>query len=167
MSHDFRDSQFGLTTERQFHINRMLRDYNPKLSLRRIPETDPAFREGMRMNPPKVFGVWEEGVSSDVPNWVFTLAEMSLDQRVLARIMENDMSRVDGDARMNKFLALQRSEEASKLKKQMEVDEARRDEMLWIGRQGKYGTKTTVRHRINGEDVILGDTIRPVRTKIR
>jgi len=61
----------GLTNERHLHINRMLQDYsNGKLSLRRIPENDPAFSYGAKLTPPKLYGVWEERVAAGQPNWV-------------------------------------------------------------------------------------------------
>lgn len=161
MTADFRDTQHGLTTERQWHINAMLRDYDPKLSLRRIPELDPAAIAGAKLNPPKLFGVWEEGVARGETNWVFTLAEMSIDSRVLARIMENDMSKQGADQRMAKFLAIKRAEEASKLKGKIDEKEAKREEMLWLGKQ----TKSSIRHTINGEKVIIADRIIPVKGK--
>ena len=83
---DFNEYHFGLETEIQKRVNRILQDYNPKLSLRRIPDTDPAFMAGQKFNPPRIFGVWEDGVARGETNWVFTLAEMSIDDRVLRRI---------------------------------------------------------------------------------
>ncbi len=152
----------GLTTEKQLHINQMLVDYSGgKLSLRRIPESDPAFRYGMQLTPPKIFGVYEENVAAGQPNWVFTLAEMSIDERVLARIIENDLSRGGADAHRAKFEAFERAQQASKLKAHAEMMEEREDEMLTIGRLA--AKKHTFRHRIGGEDVIIGDTIRPAR----
>lgn len=161
MSHDFRDSAHGLTTERQFHINRMLMDYSPKLSLRRIAESDPAFKFGATLNPPKIYGVWEDGVASSETNWVFTLAEMSIDERVLARIMENDMKRTGVDARKAKMIAFGRAEEASRLKRQADRMEERREEMIGLGKLA--GKKNTIRHTFaDGEKVIIGDRIEPV-----
>jgi len=164
MSHDFRDSAYGLTTERQHHINAMLRDYsNGKLSLRRIAENDPAFQVGIKMNPPKVFGVWEEGVAADQPNWVFTLAEMSIDERVLARIMENDMKRTGVTERMAKMMAIGRANEASKLKREAEIMAERREEMLGLGKIMEK--KSVVTHTINGVKVRIGDRVVPVQGK--
>lgn len=161
MSIDLRDTQYGLTSERQWHINALLRDYsNGKLSLRRIAENDPAFKEGMHHNPPKVFGVWEDGVASDQPNWVFTVAEMSIDERLLARIMENDMKRMGASDRMAKMMAIGRANEASKLKGRAEQMEAKREEMIGVGKLA--GKLNTVRHTINGQKVIIGDRVTPV-----
>lgn len=162
MSHDFRDSAYGLTTERQQHINRLLRDYSEgKLSLRRIAENDPAFAAGMKLNPPKVFGVWEENVASGQPNWVFTLAEMSIDERVLARIMENDMKRMGATDRMAKMMAIGRANEASKLKAQLEIQEARREEMLGLGKIMEK--KSVVTHTIDDVKYRIGDRMMPVK----
>lgn len=163
MTHDFRDSAYGLTTERQFHINRMLQDYSPKLSLRRIPDGDPAFKEGMRHNPPKVFGVWEENVADGLPNWVFTLAEMSIDERVLARIMENDMAVVGGDRRMAKYQALERANKASQLKQQAEIMAAKEEEMLGLGKIMEK--KSVVHHTIDGVKYRIGDRLTPIQTR--
>ena len=161
MSHDFRDSAHGLTTERHFHINRMLMDYSPKLSLRRIAENDPAFAAGAKLNPPKIYGVWEDNVSAGQPNWVFTLADMSIDTRVLARIMENDMKRVGVDERKAKLIALGRAEEAGRLKLQADRMEERREEMIGLGKLA--GKKNTIRHTFaDGQKVIIGDRIEPV-----
>jgi hypothetical protein len=161
MSHDFRDSAHGLTTERHFHINRLLMDYSPNLSLRRIAENDPAFAFGASLNPPKIYGVWEDGVASSQSNWVFTLADMSIDTRVLARIMENDMKRSGVDERKAKLVALGRAEEAGRLKQQMNRMEERREEMIGLGKLA--GKKSTIRHTFaNGEKVIIGDRIEPV-----
>lgn len=155
----------GLTNPRHLHINQMLLDYSRgKLSLRRIPERDPAFAAGIRETPPKVFGVWEENVASDQTNWVFTLAEMSIDERVLARVMANDFERSGASERFAKLQAFEVANKASQLKKQAEMMEAREDEMRTIGRLA--GQKSTFRHRINGEDVIIGDRIRPVRRTV-
>jgi len=155
----------GLTNERHLHINRMLQDYsNGKLSLRRIPENDPAFAYGAKLTPPKLYGVWEERVAAGQPNWVFTLAEMSIDERVLARVMENDLSRQGVPERQAKMEALTRANEASKYKAEADRMAEREDEMLTIGRLA--GKKSTIRHRINGEDVIIGDTVRPRRRQL-
>lgn len=165
MTHDFRDSAYGLSTERQFHINRMLQDYSRgKLSLRRIAETDPAFKAGMQMNPPKVFGVWEEGVAPGETNWVFTLAEMSIDERVLARVMENDMKRMGAPERMAKLIAIGRANEASKLKRDAEIMEARREEMIGLGKIMEK--KSVVRHTINGQKVRIGARVEAVKGQI-
>ena len=164
MSHDFRDSAYGLTTEQQFHVNRMLQDYsNGKLSLRRIAESDPAFKFGAKLNPPKVFGVWEDGVAPGEPNWVFTLAEMSIDHRVLARIMENDMKRMGADERIAKRMALGRAAEASKLKHQAEEMEARREEMVSLGKI--MDKKSVVTHTIGGVKYRIGARLEPVKGK--
>lgn len=155
---------YGLTTEKQLHINRLLQDYDPHLSLRRIPEGDPAAIAGAKFTPPKVYGVWEDNVAAGQPNWVFTLAEMSIDERVLARIASNDMQKVGADKRMANFMALQGAAEASRMKKQIDLEAERREEMIGIGELA--GRKTSFRHTLNGEDVIIGDTIRPARRQI-
>lgn len=164
MSHDLRDGQYGLTTERQFHVNHMLRDYSQgKLSLRRIAENDPAFAAGAKLNPPKMFGVWEEGVAPTETNWVFTLAEMSIDERVLARVMENDMKRMGASERMAKMMAIGRANEASTLKQRAEEMEAKREEMIGLGKI--MDKKSVVTHTIDGVKYRIGDRVVPVQGK--
>ena len=148
----------GLTTEKQLHIGKLLHDYDPNLSLRRIPERDPAFR------PPKVFGVWEENVAPGQTNWVFTLAEMSIDERVLARIVENDMRRQGASAQFAKMMAIQGAAAASKAKKEADQMAEREEEMIGIGRLA--ARKHTFRHVLRGQQVVIGDTIRPVRKNL-
>lgn len=161
---DLSSAGHGLRTERQHHIAQMVRDIDPRLSLRRIPENDPAFEYGARLNPQKLFGVWEENVSHELSNWVFTLAEMSIDERVPARLIENDLRRSGASERIAKLEAFERANEASRLKQQAEMMAEREDEMRVIGELA--GRKSTIRHRINGEDFIIGDTVRPVRSRL-
>lgn len=153
---------YGLHGERQIRINQMLQEYNPKLSLRRIGENDPAFRAGQRFDPPRVLGVWEEPVERGESNWVFTLAEISVDDRILARIFENDFAKNGGaKGKYSKLLAMRQAEEYGRLKKDRDKIEERRDDMISMGKLARI--HGPVRVNINGEDLILGDTIRPVR----
>lgn len=154
----------GLTTEKQLHIARLLSDYDSNLSLRRIGERDPAFAAGMAYNPPRVFGVWEENVAPGQPNWVFTLAEMSIDERVLARVVENDLKRQGASEHFAKYMAVVGAAQASRLKRDADRQQERMDEMLALGELA--GRKTTFRHHLNGQDVIIGDRIRPVRVSL-
>lgn len=155
---DLSGMQHGLTTERQLHIHRLLQDYDPNLSLRRIPERDPAFR------PPKVFGVYEEHVGPGQPNWVFTLAEYSIDERILARVRENDFRRLNADGQWDRLMALKAAQDESRRKAQAEVQLERDNEMRAIGRMA--AEKSSFRHTINGEEFIVGDTLRRPRTHI-
>jgi len=153
---------FGLRTERQILTNQMLQDYNPKLTLRRIGERDPAFAAGQKFNPPRVLGVWEEPVARGETNWVFTLAEISVDPvRILARVAENDFSKANGKERFDRLLAFKQLEEAVKLKELNDKNQERREEMITAGKLMRRNG--TVRMKINGEDVLVGDTITPVR----
>lgn len=155
---DLSGSGHGLTTEKQLRINRLLQQYDPNLSLRRIPERDPAFR------PPKVFGVFEENVAPGEPNWVFTLAEYSIDERILARIRENDFKRLNAAGQWDKFAALKSAEEQVKAQQELEQRQARNDEIRDFARLADR--KSVMRHTINGEEFIIGDTVRRARTHI-
>jgi len=162
---DLSAAGYGLRTERQLHINRMLMDATGgKLTLRRIPEADPAFRMGMQHDPPKVFGVHEAGVASNLSPWVFTLAEMSIDERIVARALAGDFSRHSAAQQMSKVQAFEAATRASKLKQEAERMAEREDEMKSVGRLA--GLKHSFRHRIGGEDFIIGDTVRPVGRNI-
>lgn len=146
---DFRTSAYGLTTEKHRQINDLLQAYSPRLSLRRIPTSDPAF------HPSKPYGVFEEGVDPRTSPWVFTLAEMSIDERVVARIYENDFARAGADAQMAKTLALRAAQENRQAQDEAERRAAARDEMMAIGRLA--GEKSQFRHRFaNGETLIIG-----------
>lgn len=161
------EHSFGLRSEAELRINRMLRDYDPNLSLRRIPEGDPAFNAGRAKTPPHTHGVWEEGVNTlkgILGNWVFTLAEMSIDHRVLARIAEGDMRKHGVPEKIAKLRAHQETAELERQRAMYDIIEERREEMEAIGRMAR--TKSTIRHRINGEDVIIGDTVRPLRAHV-
>jgi len=162
----FDENAHGLYTDKQRHINRMLQDYDRNLSLRKIGDRDPILASCLAKFPQHTYGVWEEGVQRAdlLGNWVFTLAEMSIDERVLARIVANDMTKAGVPERMAKLRAHHESEELSMKKRQMEEQEARREEMIAVGRLA--GQKSSVRHKIKGEDVVIGDTLRSPRTLI-
>jgi hypothetical protein len=155
----------GLETEHQIRTNQMLQDYNPKLSLRRIPEQDPAAIAGRRFNPPRIFGVWEDGVARGETNWVFTLAEVSIvPDRILTRIFQNDFARTNPKEKFDLLLAQDRAAEALRMKKMVERQEESREDMIAAGKVMRRNG--TVRMQINGEEWLVGDTIRPVRTFI-
>lgn len=160
-AHDLTGIEYGLTTERMLHINAILHDYDRNLSLRRIPADDPAAVYGATLNPPKLYGVYEENVAPGQPNWVFTLAEMSIDERVIARVMENDLAREGMSVKVAKQQAIMRAQEASRLKVDMDRNAERREEQLFIGRA--VDSNKAVRMNLEGRDVIIGDTIRPAR----
>lgn len=154
----------GLTTEKQLYVNKLLQEYDPNLSLRRIPERDPAAIAGARLDPPKIFGVHEANVAPGQSPWAFTLAEMSIDERVLARVVSNDLQRRGASKQFADLLAIQGAAEAGRRKREAELLEEREDEMLTIGALARK--KATFRHTLNGEDVIIGDRIRPARRSL-
>lgn len=156
MTTDFRDLGYGLTSEREFLTNKLVHDYDPRLSFRRIPEGDPYYTAE---NP---WGVWEEGVAPGLSPWAFTVNYC--DDRVIARLIEADLLREGASERIARIEAMNRASEASKMRQQLDEMEARREEMEGVARLAT--SRTTIRHRINGEDVIIGDKIRPVRSTI-
>ena len=152
---------FGLRTEMQVRINQMLQAYDPKLTLRRINTSDPAYAAGQKFTPPKEFGVWEEPVLRGETNWVFLLPESAIHGQVLVRVAENDFSRTNPHEKFNRLLAEDQFRQAGMLKDQNDKFEEKRDQMMTVGKLARrHGA---VRMKINGEDVILDDTIRPVR----
>jgi hypothetical protein len=160
MTIDLRQHAFGLDTEAQRHVDRLLRDYDPNLSLRRVPPTFPAFR------PDQPFGVYEEGIRGYQSPWVFFLSEAQIDHRVLARIVENDMHRDGNHAKdkMQSLVAAKQAEAASKALYRMEQDEQRTDEMRVLAKIAS--TQQVVRHRIGGELVRIGDEITTGKTYV-
>ena len=108
--------------------------------------------------------MWEENIAEGQVHWVFTLAEMSIDSRVLARVAENDMKKHGATEKFAKMMALKGAEEASKAKVAMDRQQALDEEMIGIGKLA--ARKSTFRHTINGRDMIIGDTVRPVRTRL-
>ncbi len=148
------ERDFGLTTDIQRRVNQMLQDYDRNLSLRAIPERDPAFR------PPRTMGVYEEGTKGVTP-WVFTIEPEHVDERVFARAIAGDMSKLSHAQRME-ILKATRDAAARKIElEQAEEAAQRREEMLFIA-----STKqNTIRHKINGETVILADEPGGRRTK--
>jgi hypothetical protein len=161
---DLSAAGYGLRTEKQLHINRMLMDLTKgKLSLRRIPEQDPAFAAGMAQNPPKVFGVYEENVASDQSPWVFTLAEMSIDERIIARVLEGDFSRNSAAVQFEKAKAFAEAQRLSGLLALKEKEDERREEMLAIGKLA--GKRHTFTHRIGDELYEIGERVRKIEPK--
>jgi hypothetical protein len=146
---DFRTSAYGLTSAKHAAINDLVRAYNPRLSLRRIPTSDPAF------TPQKPYGVFEEGVDPRTTPWVFTLAEMSIDERVVARLYENDFARAGASEQHAKMLALRAAQETAALREEAERDADRREEMIAIGRLADK--RSQFRHRFaDGTTQIIG-----------
>lgn len=158
MTIDLAAHALGLETDAQRHVHRLLNDYDRNLSLRRIPQGDPAFR------PDKPFGVWEEGITGAATNWVFTLSEAMIDERVLSRIAQADMAKHGVPEKIAKMQAATLAAEASKMRRRMEDDQEKKEEMLGVVKlAAKNGT---IRHRINGERVLIGDEIRRPQTFI-
>lgn len=141
----------GLVTDAQRRIDVMLHDYNEKLSLRRIPTSDPAFTPG------QPYGVHEEGVARGQTPWVFTLSEYSIDTRILARIWENDFARAGAQEQWTQMELLAAAEEYAKHQLAEEEQEAKREEMLAIA----TNQKTSFRHKFNGETMIVSDDPEP------
>lgn len=159
---DLADAGHGLTTEKQFFIARLVRELDPNLSLRRIQSSDPMFAHAISFKPPRLYGVWEQNVGPGHPNWVFLVAESAVDERIIARLLENDFKRVGTTEAMSKLHALHAANDAAKRKQREELEAERREEMVGIAELARK--KDTFRHRIGGRDVIIGDTVRPVRT---
>lgn len=153
----------GLSTEPQKILDMMLRDYDPYLSLRRIPEGDPAFKAGQAFDPPRIFGVWEE-TSAATTKWVFTIPEISIlnPGEILARIVVGDSSKRTPKERMEILQASQQAAVQAKEKFWEDVRAQRREEMNFIASNGK----SRITHTIDGEKMILGDTMRRARTHI-
>ena len=161
------ETSHGLRTEREFRLHRMLQDYDRNLSLRRIPEGDPSF--GQYTGELLItHGVWEEGVNTlggAISNWVLRVPEESLDDRLFARVIDSDMAKNGTvNERVRKAEALRQAEDLGRKRAMMDLLEERQDEMMTIGKLA--GTKSTIRHKINGEDVIIGDTVRSARTHV-
>ena len=164
MVHDLRFSAYGLTTPEQWRINEELqRLSNGKLSLRKIESNDPAWAAAVAHTPPHLYGVWEERVARGEPNWVFMVPEMSIDSRILARIAENDFAKAGASKRMAKLLALQFAEEVDKQKRYEEQAEARREEMIGLGKIMEK--RSVVTHVFNGEKYRIGDRVVPVSSR--
>lgn len=152
------ERDYGLDSPVFKRINEILRDIDPRLSLRRIPEGDPAFR------PPKTMGVYEEGVveRGAVTPWVLTIEPEFVDERLIARVMAGDMSKMAPGERMAALKAARDIAQA-KIKAEWEEERARRrEEILFIA----SGGKNTIRHKIGGETVILSDEVRSPRTHV-
>lgn len=146
---------YGLTTAKQVHINRIIKEYDPHLSLRRVPQNDPAYKPGEAE-----FGIFEEGVHASQRPWAFLVGEQSVDERLLARVMEADMTRQGVPARMAKFMAIQKAAEQAKLDADRERIEERTEEMVGVAKMGDRTGDFT--HTINGRKYRIGDMLRPV-----
>lgn len=142
------ERDYGLRSETHLLINQMLHDYDPDLSLRVIPENDPAFR------PPKTMGVYEEGTNGASSPWVFTIEPEHVDERTFARAVAGDMSKLSPREKMELLKQSQLAAEAKKEADWQEERARRREEMLFIA-----STKLSqIRHRMpNGDVVILAD----------
>ena len=141
------ERDFGLTTEKHKRINEMLRELDPRLSLRMIPERDPAF------NPPKTMGVWEDDVKNGLTNWVLTIEPEHVDARLVARVAAGDMSKLSPAQRIELLKRVKQAEHDLMEAAYAEKMAQRKEEMLFIAsaRQG------SVRHTIDGEDRIISD----------
>lgn len=158
------EREYGLTTEPQKILNMVLRDYDPYLSLRRIPEGDPAFVHARAQTPPHEFGVWEE-TSTASTKWAFTVSEQEIQINpgsILARVSLGDASKYTPAERIARLQAATKAAEAAKDKYWADKMEERREEMLFIASNGK----SRIAHTIDGEKMIIGDTMRRARTHI-
>lgn len=147
---------WGLDNDAARRVNEMIQEHYPRLSLRRVPESDPAF------DPRKPWGVYEEGVRGGLPPWVFMVGEYSLDHRILARLFENDNSRAT--VRNRTMESLFAAEQASQQKARADEMEQRRDEALQLALALKG--KNYVRMEVDGDKLMIGDDIRRTRTFI-
>lgn len=148
---DLRGYGHGLETEQQRDVDRLLNDYDPNLSLRRIPERDPAFR------PEKPFGVYEEGTLGVTP-WVFTLAGYACDQRVLARVAAGDMAKRGVREDMAKQQAEALAAQAWQDRQRAMQAQDRHDEMLSVAKLGERYSRFTMRNPITGERMVVDNS---------
>lgn len=148
---DLRGYGHGLETEQQRDVDRLLNDYDPNLSLRRIPERDPAFR------PEKPFGVYEEGTLGVTP-WVFTLAGYACDQRVLARIAAGDMAKRGVREDMAKQQAEALAAQAWDDRQRAMQAQDRHDEMLSVAKLGERYSRFTMRNPLTGERMVVDNS---------
>lgn len=170
MTLNLRDHAAGLDTERlQFYGKLVNEMYGLEAELRRIPNDDPIRDWAAQQVPPHEFGIWERNVSATafggiLSNWAFTFPANAIDDRIIARLIEADMRRGGADQRTAKYEAQRRAKIAGQDAEFMRKFEERREEMVTLGKMAEG--KTTIRHRINGEDVIIGDEVRSVRSFI-
>lgn len=160
----------GLDSDRLRYYGKLISEMYPELELRRIPHDDRIMAWATQQAPPHTFGIWERNVGTHafggvLTNWVFTLPEQAIDDRIIARLLEADMRRQGADERTAKMEALRRTKLATEQANFMRKFEERRDEMIALGRMA--GTQSTIRHTIGGEDVIISDVIRPARTIVK
>jgi len=149
------ETEYGLDTEPAKHVHRLLNDYDPYLSLRRVPEGDPAFKPGERQ-----FGVWEE-TSTASTKWAFIVPEISLGNPggILARVVLGDATKRTPAERMQALQAAHAAAELARQKQAAEQAAERREMMLYIAST----PKSSIRHKIDGEDLIISDHARSVR----
>lgn len=145
---DLRGYGHGLETETQRDVDRLLNDYDPNLSLRRIPERDPAF------SPEKPFGVYEEGTLGLTP-WVFTLAPYACDERVLARVAAGDMAKRGVVDEMAKAQANALAAQAWRDRQRAEDVQNRTDEMLSVAKLGERYSRFTMLDPRTGERMVV------------
>jgi hypothetical protein len=145
---DLRGYGHGLETETQRDTDRLLHDYDPNLSLRKIPERDPAFTPG------KPFGVYEEGTLGLTP-WVFTLAGYACDERVLARVAAGDMAKRGVREDMAKVQAQALAKKAAQDRQRAVELQDRTDEMLSVGKMAERYSRFTMTDQRTGERVIV------------
>jgi hypothetical protein len=141
------ERDYGLTNEKHKRINQLLRALDPNLSLRVIPERDPAFR------PPKTMGVYEENTQGASSPWVFTIEPEFVDERVVARVAAGDMTKTTPAERMEILRKVQQAKEQL-----LEAEWQAKKEELVEQVRALSRTHGAVRHRINGETRILSDT---------
>jgi hypothetical protein len=155
---------YGLTTEPQRLLNKMLQDFDPYLSLRRIPEGDPAFLAGRAFDPPRTFGVWEE-TSAASTKWVFTIPEISIQNPggVLARVAAGDMSKLSPAQKIQLLRDANQAAELGRQKANEEKMAERREQALFIA----SSRKSRLRHTLNGEEVVIDSHgIHPARNHV-
>ncbi len=153
---DLRGYGHGLETEQQRDLDRLLNDYDRNLSLRRIPERDPAF------TPEKPFGVYEEGTLGMTP-WVFTLAPYACDDRVLARVAAGDMTKRGVREDMAKMQANALAKKAWEERTRAVEQQERADEMLSVAKMGERYSRFTMYDPRTGERMVV-DSERQVHT---
>jgi hypothetical protein len=83
-------------------------------------------------------------------------------QTVIARIAAGDATKLTPKQRIELLESANRAAEAAKEKYWADVRESRREEMLFIASNGK----SRITHTIDGEKMIIGDTVRSARTHV-
>ncbi|MFM5968607.1 MAG: hypothetical protein ACKOQ8_06185 [Micrococcales bacterium] len=119
----------GLHTDHQRRIAQIVRDYDPTLRLMLLEGTHPNY------NPEKPFAVVCEPPIT-TPYVVFNLAESEIDHRVLARIIEGDMTKAGST--VNRLELLEMAERVTRAKAEADYEEEKKDLLRSMLKSGKH-----------------------------